>query len=1068
MRGCAVPVPLVTEKEEGTMGVTRREFLKLSGGAALAAGTVGLAETAPAEGGAPGLRIEGAKKTTTICPFCAVGCGILVYTKDGKVVNTEGDPDHPVNEGTLCSKGSSLFQIANNPLRLAKPKYRAPGASEWKDVEWEWALEEIAKRVKSARDRTFKLTSPSKVKEKQADGTEKLVEQQFTVNRTDAIAHVGSAALDNEEAYLLQKLLRSWGIVYLEHQARICHSSTVPALAETFGRGAMTNHWIDIRNSDVILIMGANPAENHPISMKWAMRVKERGAKLIVVDPRFTRTAARADVYAQMRTGTDIAFLGGMIKYILDHHLYFREYVVNYTSAPFLVDPEFKGPGELDGLFSGYDEATRKYDKQAWSFQMDENGMPKKDPTLANPHSVFQLLKKHYSRYTLEMVSSITGTPKEKLEEVYKLYGSTGTRDRAGTEMYAVGWTQHTVGTQNIRTMAMIQLLLGNIGMAGGGVNALRGESNVQGATDHGVLFNLLPGYLAYPTSSIKDLGAYIEKYTPKTKDPKSVNWWSNRNKYIVSYLKAIYGKSATKENDFGYAWLPKLDEGMDCSWLMLFDKMHQGQFEGFFAWGQNPACSSANAGKVRAALSKLKWMVNVNLFDNETGSFWKGPGMNPQDVQTEVFLLPAASSIEKEGSVTNSGRWSQWRYRAVAPVGESKPDSEIMNDLWFHVRRLYQKEGGKYSAPILNLTWNYGEKDGQGRITKFNIHNVAKEINGYYLEDVYDKTANPPKLLGKKGDICATFVHLQADGTTSCGNWVFSQSYTTKDGKNVNMMARRGKSDPTGLGMYPEWSWSWPVNRRILYNRASVDPAGRPWNPKRAVIKWDANKPDPVSKKPGMWVGDVPDGPAPPMSAEKGKLPFIMLANGVGSLFGPGLADGPFPEHYEALESPLAKNLLSGQRINPAVRLFTGKADAFFFADERYPLVATTYRVSEHWQTGVLTRHEPWQLELQPQQYVEISEELAREKGIRNGEKVVVKSARGEIRCVAMVTQRFATLTVNGRKTHQIGMPWCFGWQWPADGSGGDSSNLLTPNIGDANTMIPETKTFMANVEKA
>ncbi len=306
-------------------------------------------------------------------------------------------------------------------------------------------------------------------------------------------------------------------------------------------------------------------------------------------------------------------------------------------------------------------------------------------------------MKKHYSRYTLDKVSSITGTPKEKLEEVYKVYASTGKRDRVGTELYAMGWTQHTIGTQNIRAMAIVQLLLGNMGMAGGGINALRGESNVQGSTDQGLLFNVLPAYNAVPTATVTDLNAYIEKFTPKTKDPKSVNWLGNRNKYIVSYLKAVYGPSATKENDFGYAWIPKLDEGMNLSWLNLFDNMLNGKYEGFFAWGQNPACSGSNAGKVRKALAKLKWMVNVNLFDNETGSFWRGPGLTPKDVQTEVFFLPCASSVEKEGSITNSGRWAQWRFKAIEPMGQSMPDSEIMNELFFRVKELYKKEGGKY-----------------------------------------------------------------------------------------------------------------------------------------------------------------------------------------------------------------------------------------------------------------------------------------------------------------------------------------------------------------------------------
>ena len=709
----------------------------------------------------------------------------------------------------------------------------------------------------------------------------------------------------------------------------------------------MTNHWIDIRNADVILVMGSNPASNHPVSMKWLLKAQERGAKLIVVDPRFTQTAAKADVFAAMRSGTDIPFLGGMIKYILDNSLYFKEYVAKYTNAPFLVNPDYQGPGDLNGLFSGYDAKARKYDKKSWSFQMDENGIPKKDTTLQDPHCVLQLLKKHYSRYNLDKVSSITGTPKEKLLEVYQLYASTGKPNKAGTELYAMGWTQHTIGTQNIRAMSIIQLLLGNIGMAGGGINALRGESNVQGSTDHGLLFNTLTGYLPTPTGPLADLKSYIEKYTPKTKDPKSVNWWSNRGKYITSYLKAIYGNKAHSDNDFGYAWLPKLDEGMNASWLMLFDQMLKGKFEGFFAWGQNPACSGANSNKTRNALSKLKWMVNVNLFDNETGSFWKGPGINPKDIQTEVFLLPCSSSVEKEGSITNSGRWAQWRYKAIDPIGQSKPDSEIMNELFFRVKGLYQKQGGKFPDPILNLTWSYGEKGQDGKIKEMNIHHVAKEINGYYLEDVYDKTATPPKLLGKKGDLCATFAHLQVDGTTSCGNWIYSQSYTQKEGKVINMMARRGKVDPTGLGMYPEWAWAWPVNRRIIYNRASVDPQGRPWDPKRAVIKWDPNKEDPATKKPGTWVGDVPDGPAPPMTSEKGKYPFIMTATGVGAVFGPGLADGPFPEHYEALECPLEENLMSKQRINPTIKIFGEKEDAFFSCDVRYPFVATTYRVS-------------------------------------------------------------------------------------------------------------------------
>jgi formate dehydrogenase major subunit len=408
----------------------------------------------------------------------------------------------------------------------------------------------------------------------------------------------------------------------------------------------------------------------------------------------------------------------------------------------------------------------------------------------------------------------------------------------------------------------------------------------------------------------------------------------------------------------------------------------------------------------------------------------------------------------------------AQWRYKAIEPIGESKPDAEIMNELFFRVKNLYRKAGGKFPEPITNLAWNYGEK-------AVNIHTVAREINGYYLEDVYDKQATPPKLLGKKGELCASFVQLQADGTTSCGNWLFSQSYTQKDGKIINMMARRGKKDPTGLGIFPEWAWAWPVNRRVIYNRASVDQEGRPWDPKRAVLKWNATKENPATKKPGVWEGDVPDGPAPPMAKETGKFPFIMKPDGVASLFGPGLVEGPFPEHYEALECPLQENVMSKQRINPTIKLFydskSGQPeDVYFSCDARYPFVATTYRVSEHWQTGVMTRHLPWQLEMQPQMFVELSEELAKEKGIANGEKVVVSSARGELWAVAMVTTRFRPFKVAGSTVHQVGLPWHFGWQFPEDGSGGESANLLTPTVGDANTMIPETKAFMVNVRKA
>ena len=802
----------------------------------------------------------------------------------------------------------------------------------------------------------------------------------------------------------------------------------------------MTNHYIDFRNADVILNMGGNVAENHPVSFKWIQAARDKGAIFIHVDPRFTRTSTKADIFVRLRSGTDIAFLGGMIKYILEKNLFDEFYVKNYTNASFIVTPRY---GFDDGLFSGYDPNKRGYDASTWAFENDEQGIPKRDMTLQDPRCVLQLMKKHYSRYTLEKVSQITGTPTDDLEKVYKAYGSTGAPDKAGTELYAMGWTQHTVGVQNIRAMCMVQLLLGNMGIAGGGVNALRGESNVQGSTDQGLLFHILPGYLPTPRVQWETLADY-NKTTPASKDPRSLNWWKNRPKYVASLLKSMYGDQATRERDFGYSWLPKLDPTQDASWLNLFDEMYKGAFTGFLAWGMNPACSGANAGKVRQAMTKLDWLVNVNVFDSETGSFWKGPGMNPKKIKTEVFMLPCAASMEKEGSISNSGRWMQWRYKAANPPGEAKPDGDIVYELFKKVRALYEKGKGRFPDPILNLKWDY-ETGGH-----FDIHKVAKDINGYFLEDIPEHPVD--KKPYKKGTLVPSFVYLLDDGRTSSGNWVYSASYTEAG----NMAARRKKSDPTGLGLYPEWSWCWPVNRRIIYNRASVDLDGNPRDPKRALLKWDG-----TGKK---WMGDIPDGPQPPMGTN-GIYPFIMKPDGVGFLFGPGLKDGPFPEHYEPLECPIEKNLMSAQRINPVVKIFEGGPDTFKTCDPRYPFVCSTYRVTEHWQTGVLTRWLPWLIEAEPQIFCEMSLELGKLKEINNGDRVIVETPRGKLWAVAIVTSRLKPFNIAGNTVHQIGVPWHFGWIYPKDG--GDSANLLTPTIGDPNTMIPESKAFMANVTK-
>jgi formate dehydrogenase major subunit len=792
----------------------------------------------------------------------------------------------------------------------------------------------------------------------------------------------------------------------------------------------MTNHWIDLKNSDVILIMGSNAAENHPISFKWITEALDNGATLISVDPRFTRTSSKADIYAPIRAGTDIAFLGGLIKYILDNELYHREYVVEHTNAPFFINPDFEFEA---GIFCGYDAGNRKYDKSAWTYQTDADSIPLEDPTLQDPHSVFQLLKQHYAQYDPDTVSQITGTPKEDLLKIYETYAASGAPDKVATMMYAMGWTQHTYGTQNIRAAAIIQLLLGNVGRAGGGINALRGESNVQGSTDHCLLFHILPGYLQPPRAKDDTLEAYLAAYTPGSTDPKSANWWQHYPRYAVSLFKWMYGDNATPETEFGYQWLPKLADGANYSWLALFEAMYAGDIKGFFAWGQNPAVGGANANMNRRAMENLDWMVAVNLWDTETSSFWQRPGVNPADIKTEVFSLPVAASVEKEGSITNSGRWMQWRYRGPSPSGNSRPDGDIL------LRALYEADPGPNPDPIVKLAWDYGPAE-------VDPHQVAKEVNGWAVSDVKDAEGN---LIVEARKQVKNFTQLQADGSTACANWLYSGSYNEEG----NMMARRDNVDthPAEIGLYSNWAWAWPVNRRIIYNRASCNANGEPFDPARFVIRWNGAE--------AKWEGDVPDGGWPPAD----KHAFIMKPEGHARIFGPGNADGPFPTHYEPWESPVDNLLYPAQGISPAFKIWASEMD--YHGDRaQYPLVGTTYRVSEHWQSGAMTRNQAWLAEMQPNMFVEMSPELAAERGIENGETVMVESARGAIEAVAIVTRRMRPLNVGGQTVHQVGMPWHWGYKGLVTGG---SANELTPGVGDANTMIPETKAFLCDVKK-
>jgi formate dehydrogenase-N alpha subunit len=808
----------------------------------------------------------------------------------------------------------------------------------------------------------------------------------------------------------------------------------------------MTNHWIDMQHADVIMVMGSNVAENHPIATRWIKKAMEKGATLINVDPRFTRSSSMADVYCPFRSGTDIAFVGGMINYALENDLIQKDYVVNYTNASFIIKRNFNFN---DGIFSGYDEAKRSYNKSSWAYEINAAGNPKQDKSLEHPRCVYQLMKKHYKRYDVDLVCSITGAPRDTYLEICKLYTSTAATNRVGTWLYAMGTTQHTHGTQNIRTYAMMQLLMGNVGLAGGGINALRGESNVQGSTDMCLLFHILPGYLKSPTKANQSLKQYLTKWTPTTNDSKSANWWNNYPKYIVSLMKAWYGDNATKDNDFAFNHLPK--RSGNYSHISLFEAMYAEQIKGLILFGQNPVVGGPNSNKERAAIDKLDWMVAVDIFETDTSTFWKRPGVNPADNGTEVFLLPACSSVEKEGSVTNSGRWGQWRYAAVHPLGDSRSDLWILDSLYKAIAQEY-KSGGVVPEPITEMAWDYGTGKEIVSAHEPDVHMVAREINGYFLKDMTVKGKS-----FKKGDQVPSFAYLQDDGSTNSGNWLYCNSYTGPN-KTDNKMARRGLTDAVnGIGLYPEWSWCWPVNRRIIYNRASVDLQGRPWNSKKYVIRWN-----PAMKNGnGGWEGDVPDGGWAPGS----KHAFIMKPDGHAWLWAANLADGPIPEHYEPLESPL-DNQLNSVQLNPAVKRWHVDAPEMNPVGDRkkFPIVGTTYRVTEHWQAGAMTRNLPWLAELVPDVFVEMSAELAKEKGIKHGDWIAMETARGKCEGYALVTPRFKPLQCGGRLIHEVGIIWHFGWAGIATG---DSANMLTPHIGDANTMIPEFKAFLCDVTR-
>src|SRR5215470_16308470 len=793
----------------------------------------------------------------------------------------------------------------------------------------------------------------------------------------------------------------------------------------------MTNSWTDIGNTDLVWIMGGNAAEAHPCGFKWVTEAKHnRGAKLMVVDPRFTRSAAVADHYAPIRAGTDIAFLSG--------DKIHKEYVRNYTNASYLVRDDYSFS---EGLFTGYNEERRSYNRSAWEYQMGADGFALRDTTLENPRCVFQLMKAHFQPYTPEVVSRITGTPQDRFLKVCEWVASTANGERAMTIMYALGWTQHSSGAQNIRTAAMIQLLCGNIGIPGGGVNALRGHSNVQGITDIGTLTASTPGYMSLPIDSEPTLESHLSKRTFKPLQPNQTSYWQNYRKFYVSFLKSMYGDKATKENEFGYQWQPKLDVAYDC--LRMFETLFQGKTNGMICQGFNPLMAIAHTKKSAAGLAKLKFLVSIDPIETDTARFWENHGefnnVDPAKIQTEVFMLPVTSFAEEEGTITNSSRCINWKWRAADPYFESRTDSEILADLFTRIRKLYQNEGGKGAEPLLAVDWNYRNPH------EPQADELLKELNGKALVDLKDAEG---KVVRAAGSQLASFGEMRDDGSTDGSMWIYTGVY----GPSGNFSMRRDNSDPSGLGVYGNWGFSWPANRRIQYNRASADPDGKPWSEAKKYIFWNGQR----------WTGvDVPDF-VPTIPPDRGTGPFIMNQEGVSRLWARGaLNDGPFPVHYEPFEAPVPNPLYPKVKGNPVARVFRGDLEVFGDAKE-FPIVATTYRLVEHFHYWTKAVH--INAVLQPEFFVELSEELAKEKGIKHGGWVRVWSKRGSVKGKAVVTKRLKPLKIDGKTVHQVGMPLNFGFIGEAKKA--SPINTLTPPVGDANAQTPEFKAFLVDIE--
>ncbi|SFH26649.1 formate dehydrogenase major subunit [Palleronia marisminoris] len=996
---------------------------------------------------------------TGVCPYCAVGCSTRIFAKDGRLIHVEGNPESPINAGTLCPKGATLFSLKANATRLTKVKYRAPHSTEWEERPLDWAMDRIAHLTKQARDETFAETLP--------DGRK--------VNHTLGVASLGGATLDNEENYLIKKVFGGGlGMVWIENQARVCHSNSVPGLGASFGRGAATMAQWDLANSDCVLIMGSNMAEAHPIAFRFVMQAKERGAKIIHVDPRFTRTSALADIHASIRTGTDIAFLGGVIRHLLENDLWFRDWAVPYTNLATIIDERFESPSETeDGRFSGWNEKKNAFDYDSWQYEnmvvpsaLSEHYLntaesfsemtsrltekpPRQDPTLQHPMCVYQILRRHYAPYTPEMVEEVTGCPKELFLRIANTLAESSGPDKTGAIAYAVGWNHHTVGVQMIRASTLVQSLLGNIGRPGGGIIALRGHCSIQGSTDIPTLYNMLPSYLPQP-NAFKPQAEHYDQFLEDETIP--TGWWNNFPKYFTSLLRAWYGDAVGPRNEWGFHWLPKIVG--DHSQLALTLAMNDGLIKGLFLMGQNVVIGGSNSQMIQRGLGKLDWLVVRDTDMIESANFWqkghpvRNGEVRPEDIGTEIFVMPAELAGEKEGTFTNTHRLVQWHDKVIDGPGDSRSELWFMYHLGQRMKALYADSDLERDAPIQALTLDYPVVNARGDI---DAEAVLKEINGYTWPDK---------------EQLKSFQDLKDDGSTACGSWLYSGTFP-----GFNKTRERNADGPDGPGSHLGWAFAWPANRRTLYNRASADPEGKPWSEKKRLVWWDEGK--------GTWQGDDaidfepekrpdyrPDWEegAKGMDAIRGDEPFIMMPDGRAAIYAPsGLKDGPLPTHYEPVEGPGRNPLHHPQRQSPVAKMYARDDNPLHEpGDPRFPHILTTYRLTEHHCGGTPTRGVPHTAELQPEGFAELPPALAAELGVQTLDWIVISTARGEIETRAMVTDRLRPLRIDGRRLYQVGMPWHFGWEGEATG---DIANVLTAAVGDPNTSMHENKSLTCAV---